>query len=68
MRETTISNKIEGAYHKAEISQKSIAPVFQTSSETSFSRAVTVPENGKTALIRIVPQTPRPTGFQARTD
>ena len=68
MIETNISSTIEGDYKVVQVSPKSVSPVFETRSETCFFRAVSVPENGKTALIRIVPRTPRPTEFQSRTD
>lgn len=68
MSETNVTIKVEGGYKEAQIGPKSAAPVLQTSSETGLSRAVYIPENGKVALVRFVPRTPRPTTFQSRTD
>jgi len=68
MSETNVTIKVEAEYKKAQIGPKSVAPALQTSSETGLSRAVYVPENGKVALVRFVPRTPRPTASQSRTD
>lgn len=68
MSETNVTIKVYAEYKEAQLSPKSVGPALQTSSETVLSRAVQVPENGKIALVRFVPRTPRPSAFQSRTD